>query len=106
MTWGSASGSTTSRASYGWVSLEVSPLLANDAASTVRMRTYKAYRDLLASERWLRLAGAGARPQRLLWASTGNKDPAAPDTLYVEALAKSWGALLSRIKEKSSQPTA
>jgi transaldolase len=51
------------------------------------MRTYKAYRDLLASPRWHRLVLAGARPQRLLWASTGTKDPAAPDTLYVEALA-------------------
>ena len=42
--------------------------------------------NALASERWRRLAAAGARPQRLLWASTGTKDPAAPDTLYVEAL--------------------
>jgi transaldolase len=50
-------------------------------------RTYKAYRDLLASPRWQKLAAAGAHPQRLLWASTGTKDPAAPDTLYVEALA-------------------
>jgi transaldolase len=48
---------------------------------------YKAYRELLDSERWLRLANAGARPQRLLWASTGTKDPEAPDVLYVEALA-------------------
>ena len=39
------------------------------------------------SPRWQRLAAAGARPQRLLFASTGTKDPAAPDTLYVEALA-------------------
>jgi transaldolase len=51
------------------------------------MRTYKACCDLLASERWQKLAAAGARPQRLLWASTGTKDPAAPHTLYVEALA-------------------
>jgi transaldolase len=48
---------------------------------------YKAYRELLDSDRWLRLANAGARPQRLLWASTGTKDPEAPDVLYVEALA-------------------
>jgi transaldolase len=53
----------------------------------VAQRTYKAYRELLDSERWLRLANAGARPQRLLWASTGTKDPAAPDTLYIQALA-------------------
>jgi transaldolase len=53
----------------------------------VALRTYKAYRELLDSDRWLRLANAGARPQRLLWASTSTKDPAAPDTLYVQALA-------------------
>ena len=50
-------------------------------------RAYRAYRELLASPRWCKLAAAGARPQRLLWASTGSKDPAAADTLYVEALA-------------------
>jgi len=49
--------------------------------------TYKAYRELLLSDRWKKLEAAGARPQRLLWASTGTKDPGAPDTLYVEALA-------------------
>jgi transaldolase len=48
---------------------------------------YKAYRELLDSDRWLRLANAGARPQRLLWASTGTKDPEARDVFYVEALA-------------------
>ena len=48
---------------------------------------YKAYREVLLSDRWKKLEAAGARPQRLLWASTGTKDPAAPDTLYVEALA-------------------
>ena len=50
-------------------------------------RTYKAYRDLLNSPRWLRAANAGARAQRLLWASTGTKDPEASDILYVKALA-------------------
>jgi len=49
--------------------------------------TYRLYRELLASERWQKLARAGAWPQRLLWASTGTKDPSAPETLYVEALA-------------------
>jgi len=49
--------------------------------------TYRAYRSLLDSERWQRLEGEGARPQRLLWASTSTKDPAAPDTLYVSGLA-------------------
>jgi transaldolase len=50
-------------------------------------RTYKAYRDLLDSDRWQRLANYGARPQRVLWASTGTKDPKASDYLYVRALA-------------------
>ncbi len=59
----------------------------NRLGIAIAMRTYKAYRDLLASKRWQKLAASGARPQRLLWASTGTKDPAAPDVLYVEALA-------------------
>jgi transaldolase len=59
----------------------------NRLGIAIAMRTYKAYRDLLASKRWQKLAASGARPQRLLWASTGTKDPAASDTLYVEALA-------------------
>lgn len=53
----------------------------------VAKRAYAAYRTLLNSDRWQRLANAGARPQRLLWASTGTKDPAASDVLYVTALA-------------------
>jgi transaldolase len=53
----------------------------------IAKRTYKAYRDVLASPRWQKLAGSGARPQRLLWASTGTKDPEVSDTLYIEALA-------------------
>ena len=55
--------------------------------SPLRSEPTKAYRRLLDSDRWLRLANAGARPQRLLWASTGTKDPAASDVLYIEALA-------------------
>jgi transaldolase len=50
-------------------------------------RAYRAYRRLLDSDRWQRLLNEGALPQRLLWASTGTKDPAASDVLYVEALA-------------------
>ena len=50
-------------------------------------RTYKVYRDLLDSPRWQRAFNAGARPQRLLWASTGTKDPKASDVLYIKALA-------------------
>src|ERR1700752_1752413 len=53
----------------------------------VAMRTYKAARDLLGSPRWHRIYNAGAHPQRLLWASTGTKDPKASDILYVKALA-------------------
>ena len=53
----------------------------------IAKRTYKAYCDLLASPRSRKLARAGALPQRLLWASTGTKDPAASDVLYIEALA-------------------
>jgi transaldolase len=66
---------------------KVSLELRNRLGIAIAQRTYKAYRDLLASSRWQKLALGGARPQRLLWASTGTKDPAAPDTLYVEALA-------------------
>lgn len=61
--------------------------LRNRLGIAMAARTYRAYRELLASPRWRRLAAAGARPQRLLWASTGTKDPAAADTLYLEALA-------------------
>jgi transaldolase len=53
----------------------------------VSKRTYAAYRRLLDSDRWLRLLNRGARAQRLLWGSTGTKDPKAPDTLYVTGLA-------------------
>lgn len=61
--------------------------LVNQLGLAVGKRTYAAYRELLESDRAMRLANAGARPQRLLWASTGTKDPNAPDTLYVEGLA-------------------
>ena len=61
--------------------------LRNRLGIAMAGRTYKAYRELLASPRWRTLEAAGARLQRLLWASTGTKDPGAPDTLYIEALA-------------------
>ncbi len=61
--------------------------MRNRLGIAIAMRTYTAYRDLLASARWQKLAASGAYPQRLLWASTGTKDPAAPDTLYLVALA-------------------
>lgn len=53
----------------------------------VGQKTYRAYCDLLASDRLKRIENAGGRPQRLLWASTGTKDPKAIDTLYIQALA-------------------
>jgi transaldolase len=61
--------------------------LRNRLGIAVSMQTYRSYRKMLASERWKALAAAGAQPQRLLFASTGTKDPAASDTLYIEALA-------------------
>jgi transaldolase len=69
------------------VSGKVSPTLNNQLGIAVANRTYKAYRELLCSPRWQRAYNAGARPQRLLWASTGTKDPKASDVLYVKALA-------------------
>ncbi len=65
----------------------VAPQFHNRLGIAIAMQTYQAYRDLLAGARWRKLAAAGAQPQRLLWASTGTKDPAARDTLYLEALA-------------------
>ncbi|HVB58062.1 MAG TPA: transaldolase [Candidatus Acidoferrales bacterium] len=61
--------------------------LQDNLGIAVAKQAYKAYRQLLDSPRWLRLANAGARPQRLLWASTGTKDPNASDVLYIKALA-------------------
>jgi transaldolase len=66
---------------------KVPETLNNHLGIAVAGRTYQAYRELLGSPRWERAYNAGARPQRLLWASTGTKDPKAPDVLYVKALA-------------------
>ena len=66
---------------------KVPPVLNNKLGIAIAKRTYKAYRELLGSPRWERIYNAGARPQRLLWASTGTKDPKAPDVLYIKALA-------------------
>ncbi len=60
--------------------------LANGLALAVGLDVYRAYRTLMNSDRCQRLAGQGARMQRLLWASTSTKDPSAPDTLYVTGL--------------------
>ena len=69
------------------VSGKVPHELTNRLGIAVAQRTYKAYRELLASAQFQRVANAGARAQRLLWASTGTKDPTASDILYVKALA-------------------
>jgi transaldolase len=61
--------------------------LNNQLGIAIAGRTYKAYRDLLTSSRWQRTYNAGARAQRLLWASTGTKDPKASDVLYIKTLA-------------------
>jgi transaldolase len=65
----------------------VPPALRNRLGIAIAKRVYREYRSMLESPRWRALADAGTQPQRLLWASTGTKDPDASDTLYVEALA-------------------
>jgi transaldolase len=69
------------------VSGKVPGELTNRLGVAIAKRTYKAYQEFLASARLQRALNAGARAQRLLWASTGTKAPNAPDTLYVRALA-------------------
>jgi transaldolase len=66
---------------------QVSADLKDRLAVAVATEAYVAYRDLLDSDRWLALANQGARPQRLLFASTGTKDPALPKPMYVQGLA-------------------
>jgi transaldolase len=65
----------------------VHPSLRNTLGIAVAGQVYRAYREMMASDRFQRLQNLGARPQRLLFASTGTKDPEASDTLYVDALA-------------------
>jgi transaldolase len=65
----------------------VPAMMRNRLGIAIAQRTYVACLDLYSSARWKELAAAGARPQRLLWASTGTKDPAAPESLYAEAFA-------------------
>jgi transaldolase len=72
------------------VSDEVGDDLRNKLGTAIGKRSYRAYRELLDSDRWQRLLNEGARPQRLLFASTGTKDPDASDTLYIEALAATF----------------
>jgi len=66
---------------------EVPAELKNRLGVAIGKRAYRAYRELLDSQRMQKLESEGARPQRLLWASTGTKDPEASDTLYIEAFA-------------------
>jgi len=66
---------------------KIPPTLANQLGLAIARQTYKAYLELLGSADWQRAFNEGALPQRLLWASTGTKDPHASDTLYVENLA-------------------
>jgi transaldolase len=61
--------------------------LRNRLGIAIAQRTYKAYRELIDSPRYQQILNTGARPQRLLWASTGTKDPSASDLLYIKALA-------------------
>jgi transaldolase len=69
------------------VASKVPEALHNQLGIAIAKRTYKAYRTLLGSPRWQRVYNLGSRPQRLLWASTGTKDPSASDILYIKALA-------------------
>ena len=69
------------------VAAKVPPELRERLGIAIAQRTYKAYRGVLSSPRWQRSYNAGAHPQRLLWASTGTKDPKASDVLYVKSLA-------------------
>ena len=69
------------------VAARVPPALVNRLGIAIGQRAYKAYCDLVASSRCRRVMNAGGRPQRLLFASTGTKDPKASDVMYVEALA-------------------
>jgi transaldolase, mycobacterial type len=66
---------------------KVPETLQDQLGIAMAKRTYKAYRSLLSSPRWQRVYNVGARPQRLLWASTGTKDPKASDVLYIKSLA-------------------
>jgi transaldolase len=69
------------------VATKVPEKLRNQLGIAIAKRTYKASSALLSSARWQRIYNLGGRPQRLLWASTGTKDPKASDVLYVKGLA-------------------
>ena len=83
---------------------KVPAALRNQLGLAVAKQTYKAARALLSSPRWQRIYNAGARPQRLLWASTGTKDPSASDILYVKGLAAPF--TVNTMPEKTLQALA
>jgi transaldolase len=64
--------------------------LRNQLGIAIAKRTYKSSLELLGSDRWRRICNFGARPQRVLWASTGTKDPKAPALMYIHALASPY----------------
>ena len=86
------------------VAEKVPMALRNQLGLAIARRTYKAARSLLTSPRWQRIYNAGARPQRLLWASTGTKDPSASDILYVKGLAAPF--TVNTIPEKTLKALA
>ncbi len=81
------------------VSSKVPADLKNTLGCAMAGRVYAAVRAIQASQRWQRAQNEGARPQRVLWASTGTKDPEASDTLYVKALASPY--TVNTIPEKT-----
>ncbi len=83
---------------------KIPQVLRNRLGIAIAGRTYKAYLELLNKPRWQRVYNAGARPQRLLWASTGTKDPNASDILYVKALASPF--TVNTIPEKTLKALA
>ena len=83
---------------------KVPAALRNQLGLAIAKRTYKAARELLSSQRWQRIYNAGARPQRLRWASTGTKDPTASDILYVKGLAAPF--TINTMPEKTLQALA
>ena len=78
--------------------------LRNKLGIAIAGEAYERYRALLDSPRWLRILNAGARSQRLLWASTGTKDPKASDVLYVQALA--WPFTVNTMPEATLKALA
>jgi transaldolase len=86
------------------VSGKVPEALNDRLGIAIAKRAYKAYLALLSSPRWMRAYNAGARPQRLLWASTGTKDPKTSDVLYVNSLAAPF--TVNTMPEKTLQAFA